>query len=306
MFKTINCEICKKDFNQKQPNNYPICPSCRDQLVSRSCPNCNKVLIYKHPSGKRNADAIDSVCWDCNSNQIPNFLTEYQQNFLNGLMLGDGCIGYSCKKSKKPRFIQYPRLSVTRKAADKNYLEWQVEIFKDFYTNTVKERTVYDKRTDKNYYSCGIVSKTGKVFLDYRNKWYPNDKKIVPRDLVLTPLTLLIWFLDDGCAFKKTNSETVLRMKLSTDGFVFDDVKFLCDLLNDYLDLSDKVMKFNIYKNDNHFTIQACSTIATHAFISKIDDIFPEIMDRKRTWKSFDFSLALKGDGHYGKDTRKK
>ena len=56
-------------------------------------------------------------------------------------------------------------------------------------------------------------------------KWYPNDKKIVPRDIVLTDRVLAVWYMDDGCLnkVKKGRSYSVF----CTQGFTKQDVYHL-------------------------------------------------------------------------------
>ena len=64
-------------------------------------------------------------------------------------------------------------------------------------------------------------------------KWYPESNeyvKLVPKDFELTPISLLHWFMDDGCAIihhhnrknKKYNNEN-LYISLATNGFYKKD-----------------------------------------------------------------------------------
>lgn len=53
-----------------------------------------------------------------------------------------------------------------------------------------------------------------------RARWYPDGKKIVPRDLSLTPRVLAVWYMDDGCKQRQ-------RVQFATCAFSLDDVLWL-------------------------------------------------------------------------------
>jgi hypothetical protein len=207
---------------------------------------------------------------------LPDKLTTEQEEILIGSLLGDGCIILG-KNSKNAI------LTIRRKLEDKEYLIWEYEKFRDFCSDkAVFEENQLDKRTKKTYKIISFHTRSSPILAEYRKKWYPNGKKIVPRDLVLTPLILLIWFLDDGNAGKNENN--VLGMKLSTNGFTKDDTQFLANLLTKRYNCY-----FGVHKHDNSFVIQA-SDSATKAFISEIKDIFPNFMSRKIKWNAADLN----------------
>jgi len=59
-----------------------------------------------------------------------------------------------------------------------------------------------------------------------RSRWYPRNQKRVPRDLVLTPLTIATWFCGDG-----THDQQGF-LYFCTNGFVRSDVQWLADQLS--------------------------------------------------------------------------
>lgn len=207
-------------------------------------------------------------------NKIPQILTKTQKEFLVGNLLGDGGICFGGIRSL------YPRLTCQRQAIDKDYVYYQYSLFKDFYGTGPKFREVFDKRNNKIYTNYSILSRSGLIFKELYNKWYPDGKKIVPKDIELTSLTLLIWFLDDGCVITSGNS---LKIKFSTDAFIKDDVIFLCNLLENFIQ-----EKLKIYKNGSGYIIRG-ETLATVKIINIIDPIFLECMERKRKWKNYDW-----------------
>jgi hypothetical protein len=268
-----------------------FCSSCKKKnslnTRTRSCPKCTRSITHQSPNAAHRAKELNSICKNCKSNQIPEILSEEQQQILNGLMLGDGSIVFPHKKRSG-----HPRLSITRQIQDKDYLFWQYEIFKNFYGTPPKYNKFYHNKVDKYYENFACRTKTGQVFTDYYNKWYLNKKKIVPQDLELTPLTILIWFLDDGCVVK--SSENGLTIKFSTDGFTKSDTNHLAVLLESFIH-----EKINVYKNGSGFILKA-ATLAAIKIIKIIDPIFPNCMERKRTWKNFNWDYFNKNQNQFG------
>lgn len=284
---TVICVVCsmKKDFgylsklDRIDVNNY-CCSMCRKKRSienrMRNCPACKNQIIYKSPSKKCKAEKINSICKNCRSNQIPHTFTQEQKEFIIGLMLGDGCIQYG------GRHTSYPRLTVNRQIIDRDYLFWQYELFDGFYGTEPKEYVSYHNKVKKSYHGYGCATKSGQLFLDYHIKWYKDGKKCIPRDIELTPLTMLVWFLDDGCVIR--NGKAAFTLKISTDGFHKDDVIYLSDILSSFLDTN-----INMYRNGNGWILKA-NTLAVAKLIRIIDPIFPKCMERKRTWAGFDFT----------------
>lgn len=48
------------------------------------------------------------------------------------------------------------------------------------------------------FYGCILTSRTSQFIVKQRIRWYPDGKKIVPPDLVITPIVLAHWFIGDG------------------------------------------------------------------------------------------------------------
>ena len=75
-------------------------------------------------------------------------------------------------------------------------------------------------------------------------KWYPDGKKIVPRDLKLTPQTVLHWYIGDGSYIKGIND----RICLYTLCFDKNDNNFLSDLLSNEVEVPVKVWRTRDYR----------------------------------------------------------
>lgn len=279
----VKCNMCNIEHDVKYQSRFLkirkstyLCKKCIFSKRTRLCPKCNFLIIYKSPSIRNKAHELNSICKSC---YIPQSFTEFQINFINGLLLGDGSIVYSDKNKARN-----PRLTLSRKEEDKDYLFWQFEVFKEFYRTEPKFKSNFDKRTNKEYKQYYLQTKSGKIFDTYHKMWYTNGIKIIPKNLKITPLLLLIWFLDDGCIVN--SSKNGLTLKLSTDGFIKSDVLFIANLLSLYFNDT-----FNVYKNGNGFIIKV-ATLPTIKFIKEIIPIYPKCMQRKITWKNFDFNYV--------------
>jgi len=295
----VLCNKCLNVFDFKYYSKFTrvdkesfLCKECKRDISKQSreriCPGCKNIVIYSTSGNRRKCEG--RLCRKCISNQIPQLFTKEQESFFNGLMLGDGSLVYGNKKGSL-----FPRLSVQRQKKDKDYLFWQYEEFKEFYGTEPKYFKSYHNKAEKFYDGYACITKSGQVFKDQYNRWYPNGKKIIPKDLVLDPLTLLIWFLDDGCIIRNGKS---LSFKLSTDGFLDDDVCFLEKVLSEFISSED----IHYYKNGKGLILKG-STNPTIKLINVIEPIFPEFMFRKRTWKNFDFEYFNNNRDCYGKRT---
>jgi hypothetical protein len=208
--------------------------------------------------------------WKFNS-PMPDTLTSEQEQVLIGGLLGDFYLyqnvnhinaGISCGRSYK----------------DKKYAQYEADIFGDFCNGRVGKTSWFDKRTNKIYHRAWFRTRVSEVFTSYKKKWYPEGKKIVPKDLKLTPLICAIWFCDDGSIIRI--SKTNLRLQLATDGFSELEVRFLASLLEKELEV-----KFKVYPKEGNYVICGSTEIAKK-FIQYIKPHFPVSMKRKSDkWK---------------------
>jgi len=204
--------------------------------------------------------------------KMPTELNELQIQMMEGLMLGDGCLF-----KYKPSHLPY--LAITRSAVDLEYLKWQYEVFEPFMSREVYQTDTFDKRTQKVYHQCFLVSRHAEAFESYYNYWYENKKKILPDNLTLTPLSLAIWFCDDGW-IGHSCSEKRLKIQLSTHCFPEKNVRNLAQILSERFNVNFRVGKAS---NGSHTILG--SDKATRAFIDEIDTVFPESMTRKAIWR---------------------
>lgn len=148
-------------------------------------------------------------------------LSNEATQFLTGELLGDASIIWG----NKPTSAYY---SITSK--HEAYLKW---IETKLLSFGVARRG--QLRSYKNRYGIYWILQS-KYYRDelptLRGLWYPKGKKVVPQDIVLTPLTVRMWFIEDGCAI---HHNYVKNIELATNGFTEECVHFLVAKLNDTL-----------------------------------------------------------------------
>jgi hypothetical protein len=60
--------------------------------------------------------------------------------------------------------------------------------------------------------------------LPYRQRWYPQGIKIIPKDFKITPLSLYHWYIGDGSFFQDHRERKII---LYTNGFTKEDVDWV-------------------------------------------------------------------------------
>ena len=78
------------------------------------------------------------------------------------------------------------------------------EIFSQFCSTPHSSYTYLDSRTNKNYSSLTLRTKSFSLFTEYYNLFYLNGVKVIPNNIgdLLTPLGLANWLMLDGSYHK--------------------------------------------------------------------------------------------------------
>jgi len=122
---------------------------------------------------------------------LPKVLASRQQEILVGTLLGDGCLA---------QHGRFHRLFVKHQIAQRALAEFKRTAFKSFVTMPLHE---FDQKLGDRRYPCvQFVTRTAPVFSEWHARFYSGRRKIVPVGIteLLTPLTMAVWFMDDGGA----------------------------------------------------------------------------------------------------------
>lgn len=166
-----------------------------------------------------------------------NFLlSPYQKSVLTGTLLGDGSL-FSDGWSKNYR------LQIVQGDIQKDYLFWKFEVFR----NCCSSEPSYQEGNR----SWRIRTISHVEFNPYAEIFYRNNKKVIIPDILekLEPLSLAIWFMDDG-SFRDTG------YILNTQSFTYEENQCLRMCLINKFFLEDvsiqkdrKWWRLYIYKN---------------------------------------------------------
>ncbi len=242
---------CDKGYSQKKVAEIL---GCSVDTVAR---NIKEYNIKTHKCGS----------WMCHHNAC---LNQRDLEILNGAMLGDGCY----IKGKMSVNAQFAYLSKSEQ-----HVQYVCSRFSKYsYKEGIKKSYYNDKRTGKTYsrYSFRTVSDVG--FTEEYNRWYIDGIKHIPKDLVLTPLTCLIWYLGDGGLINGKRSQEI---KLATNCFDKDEINNI--LLPQLSQFNARLVKTGISKNNN---VQYCvyiPHISTKEFLDFIGDC--PFKDYEYKWK---------------------
>lgn len=152
-------------------------------------------------------------------------ITKQQRDILIGLILGDGHLEFNgCRGT---------RLQVKQSKVRKEYVLWLYEHFKQFVRTAPQQR----KDTQQWYFGTRFYED----FEEIRKNFYQDRVKIVPEnieELFDSPLTLAVWFMDDGRLDYRVNSHHAYH--ISTDSFKEEDVYKLQNLLLEKFEIKAK------------------------------------------------------------------
>lgn len=152
-------------------------------------------------------------------------LTEEQKSILIGSLLGDGTM-----RKKKDAHLE-----INHSYAQKALVDWIYSKFKNWVRTEPKWRKGNGKREAYRFATQKLP-----IFTPFYNQFYLNNKKIIPINLELSPLTLAVWFMDDGCKSRSS-------VYLNTQQFSKDEQLKLIDLLNKQFGIESTLNKDKTY-----------------------------------------------------------
>lgn len=176
-------------------------------------------------------------------------LSQKAIEWINGELLGDGCL-----RSQSPYSAQFIYTSKHLK-----YIEYVSDTLKSFgIRQSGKIYKSYHKNLDCNTYH--YQSHAYKELLSVYKRWYPKRKKIVPKNIKLTPIICRQWHIGDGCLIHRINGGRS-RIRLYTNNFTISEVEWL---VRELIELGFKATR-QIFHN-----AIGISTHSTKAFLDYI------------------------------------
>lgn len=220
---SFNCKVMFfNDLKRKEPKKEVLCLVCQKPFITfkqghKCCSQECRHTHYLENSRKRwreimGKPAVRNNILARTSRNVP--LTELQKEIIYGSILGDGSMVLI-----KSNQLHSLRLGHSEKQLD--YLLFKINLLGHLF-QAKPSKCEKIGLGNSPYYTAASISHGGLTSIYgifYRNK----QRFITYRTLdLLTPTSLLIWFLDDGCKIGRFNS-----CKISTNRYSFSEVKMM-------------------------------------------------------------------------------
>jgi len=147
---------------------------------------------------------------------------------LDGNLLGDGSLLLRNKKTGQglPSYSQ--AASVRDHVEYVGSLLWRGNVSSRIGKGVTKGFT----KKSPGYVYFKFTTTTSPSLLPFYERWYPSSEKTIPKDLSLTSVSLLHWFLGDGtCSYKKERPKEQRSMVLCSESFTKEENEWLCSRL---------------------------------------------------------------------------
>lgn len=113
-------------------------------------------------------------------------LTKLERSVIIGSILGDGYM--RIVPGRSDAFLE-----INHSLKAKEYVDYKFKILKRFCKSHPKERETNEGRQAYRFFT-----KQHKSFTEIYAMFYKNGRKIIPKNLELDPVSLSIWYMDDG------------------------------------------------------------------------------------------------------------
>lgn len=141
-------------------------------------------------------------------------LTQLQRSIIIGTILGDGYL----------RIVSGRRnalLEINHALSQKEYVDWKYQMLSSLCKSGPKARTGNGARIAYRF-----TTKQHPEMTDLFRTFYGEGKKRIPNNLILDPIMLAVWFMDDGSKCRASD------VYLNTQQFVQEDQELLRAMLS--------------------------------------------------------------------------
>jgi hypothetical protein len=158
-------------------------------------------------------------------------MSDRQKQLLEGMLLGDGHL-------ERQKGGLTARLKIEHSVNQAAYVAWKHDEWRDWVCTPPRER---QKRNRLGTVSTNIgFSTLSHVELErFRERFYRDRRKVVPENLELTPLSMAVWFMDDG----SRKSSQCRGLYLNTQSFTAAEVELLRWVINRDIGVETSVRK---------------------------------------------------------------
>jgi len=120
-------------------------------------------------------------------------LNQFQESLIIGTLLGDGYMRII--PGRHEAFLE-----INHGLSQREYVEWKYSALKNITTSAPKVRKGNGNRQAIRFYT-----RQSNELTELFKQFYKNKTKIIPSSLELNPLSLAVWFMDDGSRCRETD-----------------------------------------------------------------------------------------------------
>ena len=143
-------------------------------------------------------------------------LSQTQKSVIIGSLLGDGYM--RIVPGRQDAFLE-----INHSLRQKDYVDWKYAILKNITVSGPKKRVIDEKRMAYRFFT-----KQHSELTQLHSAFYRNGKKFIPDNLQITPLSMAVWFMDDGSRCRTSD------IYLNTQQFDPEDQEKLLNILRQY------------------------------------------------------------------------
>lgn len=172
-----------------------------------------------------------------------SFVNERVIEWVDGFNLGDGYIQFRKGDYMNARFVIG--------SSTKNWTKYGMSFLSAYRPSAPKYHNKINERHPNPIWTSR--TRTHPDIVGQAKRWYPNGKKVVPKDVRITPTSILLWHLGDGSLTYNKRSN-ICQVRLAT-------CSFSCQEINDVLipKLTSSGIRATHYESKNDIHICADS-----------------------------------------------
>lgn len=152
-------------------------------------------------------------CTICIMDNPVGSLTQTQRSIIIGTLLGDGYL--RIVPGRKDALLE-----INHSFSQKEYVDWKYEMLKSLCKSGPVSRKGNGTRIAYRF-----TTRQHPELTELKTLFYKNGVKQIPRGVVLNPIMLAVWFMDDGSRCRASD------VYLNTQQFAHEDQKYCLTLL---------------------------------------------------------------------------
>ncbi len=204
---------CAKKFNGINNRGKKRTEEYKKELSERSKGEGNPFYGKKHTTESKSLIG-NANQWSEEDYVYVNF-TQEQKEIFDGIMISDGHLSSSRISARITLGFKYKE-TIERIINDLDCLNFS-EIYKYDFISKINGNILPNYFTKSNFNA---------TLLSEYNRWYHDGVKVIPKDIILTPLFCYWWFVMDGYINKKS-------IRLCTECFNNEDLLFIVECFNE-------------------------------------------------------------------------